>query len=85
MKIVGIIKPFDLTQRIYVFNEGDNIETVSTTLEDFNNVIFSLCNKYNITNIDLAGAKKFNNQIKENLIKENITKYNINNLSINII
>ena len=85
MKIIGIIKPFDMMQKIYVFNEGDNIETVSTTLEDFNNIIFSLCNKYNITNIDLAGAKKFNNQIKENLIKENISKYKINQLNINII
>ena len=42
MKIVGIIKPFDMMQKIYVFNEGDNIETVSTTLEDFNNIIANI-------------------------------------------
>ena len=64
MKIVGIIKPFDMMQKIYVFNEGDNIETVSTTLEDFNNIIFSLCNKYNITNIDFNAPNSDNATFK---------------------
>lgn len=84
-KIVGIIRPFGITQPIFVYEEGVQIEEVTTTLDDFNNTIFALVDKYDITEVDLAGAKQFNSKIKQELGQEELTRYTDHKININLI
>lgn len=84
-KIVGIIRPFSTVQSLYVLEDGEEIEVVETTLDNLNNTIFTLTDKYNLNCIDLTGPQKFNTGLANNLAKEEMLKYNKTNIYVNII
>lgn len=82
MKIVSLLKPFLFKQQIVVYDNGNKIEALNISLEDFNKSILELSNKYNIIDVELIGSKKYAEGIKNNLQKEEILKYKENKLNI---
>lgn len=85
-KIIGVLQPFTMQQTFYVYEDGNKLEVV--TIEDVNQIettIFNLADKYDITQIDLSGAKFFTQRIKQNLILEEITRYAEHKLNIKCI
>ena len=84
-KIVCSIKPFTLTQMVYVYNENGLLEGAPSTIDNLGNTIMALANKYNIQKVDLTGPKMFLNGISKKIKKEEFTKYSNNTLDIHII
>lgn len=84
MKIVTIIKPFNMVFPIYVYNEGELIEEKSSAMNSIAEDIITIANKYQISQIDIAGPKKFNQGIQKDIEEKGLTKYNLT-YNINLI
>lgn len=84
-KIVTIIKPFTYMQNLFVYEDGEKINTTSASLDDLPNLLINLVDKYETTDIQLIGNLKFLKGIKKNIEDAEITKYNKNMLNIELI
>lgn len=83
-KIVSIIKPFTFTQNIFVYENGNKIDVVSTDLDNLSKSLFELSEKHDTNEVDLIGNLKFSKGIKEKIETAEMTKYNENKLNINL-
>lgn len=84
-KIVTIIKPFTYMQNLFVYEDGEKINTTSASLDDLPNLLINLVDKYETTDIQLIGNLKFLKGIKKDIEDAEITKYNKNMLNIELI
>ena len=82
-KIVGVIRPFTVTQNLFVYNDEECLESLTINLDDIPKVITSLASNYEVNDILLVGSKKFSEGIKNNIQKE-YNKYNSNILNIKL-
>lgn len=73
-KIIGVIRPFQLEQSIMVYEDGNKIDILQSTLEDLGNSIYSLSKKHDVTRVDLAGPKRFIEGVKDGLDTEYLQK-----------
>lgn len=78
-KIIASIRPFEMNQSLYVFEDGEKIDEATVSLSDVENTVLGFADKYQIENVDIVGPKQFNQKIGQNLI----TKYST--LKINFI
>ena len=83
-KIVGIVRPFDMNQTFMVYEDGNKLDVVETTLENLNNTILGLVNKYSVDNVNLIGPQKFLQGICNKLKEEFSLKYDNRNLTVDI-
>lgn len=83
-KIVALIRPFDLEQAVYVFENGNKIDMITSPLDDINNSIFQLIDKYSLDEIELIGPKSYAKGIKNKFEEEELSKYNENKIKISI-
>lgn len=58
-KIVGIIQPFDITQHLYVYQDGKKICSKTFALHDISNTLFKLCKNYNTNIIELSAPHHY--------------------------
>ena len=84
-KIVSIIKPFTINQNIFVYEDGNKIDAISVPLNDIQNILVNTANKYEITEVELIGSKKYLNGIVKKVQEEEITQYKKNKINIKII
>ena len=85
-KIVGVFKPFNLKQNLYVFEDGNKITSVEVTLEDAAKTIMALAKEYDTNKIDLSGPKQYVRGHRKYVWGKYIMKkYNQNKLTFNII
>ncbi len=84
-KIIGIIKPFDMNQTIYIHKEGQNIQVVQTTIEKIAKTIFKLTEQNNINQVDILGPQAYTKGIVKKIQNQELTKYNKNNLKFTYI
>lgn len=84
-KIIALIKPFDMKQSLYVYEDENQIDSYSFAVNDINDVIFIFVDKYDIQYVDLVGPKQYVEGIKKKIKEAESTKYNKNKLKINII
>ena len=84
-KIVGVFKPFNLKQNLYVFEDGNKITSVEITLEDAAKTIMALAKEYNTNQIDLSGPKQYIQGLRKHFEQKELEKYNQNQLTFNII
>lgn len=84
-KIVSVIKPFTYNQNVFVYEDGNKIETTTTNLDNLSNTLFELIDKYNTNEINLIGNLKFSKGIKEKIENAEMTKYNDNKINIELI
>ena len=81
-KIIGIIHPFDIYQTFYVYEDGNKLEVVQTTIENIPDTVFRLSQAYDTYQVDLSGAERFNRGIIKQIKEKESTKYNNNKLII---
>ncbi len=81
-KIIGIIHPFDIYQTFYVYEDGNKLEVVQTTIENIPDTVFRLSQVYDTYQVDLSGAERFNRGIIKQIKEKESTKYNNNKLII---
>ena len=84
-KIVTVIKPFTYMQNLFIYEDGEKINTTSASLDDLPNLLIDLVDEYKTTDIQLIGNLKFLKGIKKNIEDVEITKYNKNMLNIELI
>ena len=71
-------EPVGPFQHIYVFDNSDKLVTsLGVTLDDLEEVVFELIQKYNIKTIDLSGYKAYMEGIEKNLKETGITTYRL--------
>ena len=84
-KIIGIIHPFDHKQTFYVYEDGNKLEIVQTTIEKIPDTIFKLSHTYDVYQVDLSGAQRFTKGIIKQIQEKEMLKYNENKLTIKCI
>ena len=86
-KIIGLLRPFQMDQTLMVYEDGNKIDIVKTSMEELHPAVFELMNKHEVYRLDLVGPRKYStgvaNQIKQ--ASENQTKYNLKEIEINVI
>lgn len=82
-KIVGILQPFTLTQKVFVYENGNKIDATDTTIDKINDVVFNFAEEYKITKVDLMGPQQFSKGIGNKLQEAELIKYSKNTLEIN--
>lgn len=84
-KIVGVIKPFDMRQDVYVYEDGNKLDHNEPKMDNLSNVILALSRKFNLTEVDLLGPKQFTKGLVRQIKEDELNKYSENTLNINII
>ena len=84
-KIVSVIKPFVINQNVFVYEDGNKIDVLSVPLNDIQNILVETAIKYEITDIELIGSKKYLNGIVNKVKETEMSQYNEHKLNINII
>lgn len=79
--ITCCIHPFVMEQEVNVYDNGECIRTSKCTLDNIEEIIYSLVNLYNVEQIDLAGNQLYGLKIKDNLAS---SKYNLNDVNITV-
>ena len=81
-KIIGVLQPFDAMQKIFVYDQGRQINAKGCPLEQLPNVLFTFANNYEIDTINLSGPTFFVDKVKKDIEKEAIKEYGYKKLNI---
>ena len=84
-KIVSVIKPFVVNQNVFVYEDGNKIDVLSVPLNNIQDILVETATKYEVTDIELVGSKKYLNGIVNKVKETEISQYNKHKLNINII
>ena len=84
-KIIGIVHPFDAQQILYVYEDGNKLTFTKVLLKDMPDLILKLSEQYEVEQVNLSGAKSFNQKLVQEIQKQEILKYNKNKLQIKCI
>ena len=60
------IHPFVINQEISVYKNGECVKTKICPFNDLEEVLYSLCKKYGINQVEISGGQLFALRIKEN-------------------
>ena len=63
-------------QHIYVYKDGERVDTVGVLFEDIPETTLNYLEKYNLSNIDLSGARVYTEKIEQDIKKAMVCKYN---------
>lgn len=77
-KIVTSLQPFELNQILYVYEDGNKLDLIETTLKDLEANLFMLVEKYDITEVNFFGPKQYSKGIKKQIDEKKIEKYGNN-------
>ena len=72
--------PVDLKHRLYIFNGNIMLEAKECTLEELEQMAFSLIKKYNIEQVNLGGSKAYAEGLQRKLKEAGLMHYNISKL-----
>ena len=84
-KIIAMVRPFDAQQILMVYEDGNKIDMIQTSIADFNESLFALSEKYEVYQLDMTGPKKYIKGLEKQIKEAEMTKYEINKIEINII
>ena len=51
-KIIGVLRPFDLVQKFYVYENGNKIDAVGVELNEIPTTILGLSQQYDVHQLD---------------------------------
>jgi hypothetical protein len=83
--IVAILRPFDMDQTLIVYEDGNKIDMAQVSVDDFNKVMFSMADQYEIDSADLVGPKRYAEGIKNQALAYSASQYACRPLNIRII
>lgn len=87
-KIIVMIQPFSLTQKIEGYEDGYKFASVNSTISNVPNDILDIIatdgNYENFSKITIAGPKKFTEKIVQKIKEKEMSTYNKNNLEIEV-
>lgn len=87
-KIIVMIQPFSLTQKIEGYEDGYKFASVNSTISNVPNDILDIIatdgNYENFSKITIVGPKKFTEKIVQKIKEKEMLTYNKNNLEIEV-
>lgn len=87
-KIIVMIQPFSLTQKIEGYEDGYKFASVDSTISNVPNDILDIIatdgNYENFSKITIVGPKKFTEKIVQKIKEKEMLTYNKNNLEIEV-
>ena len=87
-KIIVMIQPFSLTQKIEGYEDGYKFASVNSTISNVPNDIIDIIatdgNYENFSKITIVGPKKFTEKIVQKIKEKEMLAYNKNNLEIEV-
>ena len=84
-KIISVLQPFNMQQSFHVYENGNLIAEESGSINNIEETIISLSEKYEADKVEIAGPKQYNRGLKRKIQEVEISKYNQNRLEINIL
>ena len=84
-KIVGILRPFELKQEFFVYEDGNKIDMASYSIDEIYEGIFSLFEKHGANKVYLYGPNQYSKGIKRKIREKEIQKYNKESLEIELV
>lgn len=84
-KIVAYLRPFDLKQNFYIYEDGEKIASAAVEMKDIPNIVLGFTEEYGVYQLDLAGPKQYAKGIKKNIEEVELTKNSTNKIEINLI
>lgn len=84
-RIIVSVKPFILNQRIYCYNDDEIELIVKVNMNDLAETVFNIADDKKITDISIAGNKKYLEKIKNDIMENEYSKYGVRNLNIKLI
>ncbi len=84
-KIVSVIKPFIMNQNVFVYEDGNKVDVLSVPLNDIQDILVETATKYEVTDIELIGSKKYLNGIVNKVKETEMSQYNEHKLNITIV
>ena len=84
-KIFAMVRPFDAQQILMVYEDGNKIDMIQTSIADFNESLFALSEKHEVYQLDMTGPKKYIKGLEKQIKEAEMTKYSANKIEVNII
>lgn len=84
-RIIIILRPFELKQILYVYEDSNKLETVQIETSKIPDAVFKFSQQYDVKQIDLSGPVHYAKGIAKQIQEKEIIKYFKNNLIINCI
>lgn len=84
-KIIGVLRPFDIQQTFYVYQDGNKISSFQTTIENLDEDILNYAKQYNVDQVDFSGAAHYVSGLIQKIQKKEMEKYQYNKLIFNCI
>lgn len=84
-KIIAMVRPFDAQQILMVYEDGNKIDMIQTSIADFNESLFALSEKHEVYQLDMTGPKKYIKGLEKQIKEAEMTKYSVNKIEVNII
>ena len=66
---------------VYIYKDGEKIDSIGVSMENLEEVVFASIEKYNITTIDLSGARGFMQGIEKSLREKEIAQYSTDKIT----
>lgn len=76
--VVTVIRPFTIQQNIEVYKDGECIKHIQTPLSNLTTTLYSICEQYDIDQVDIAGDLVWGRNIQDKFkseINPQIQKY----------
>ena len=84
-KIVSVIKPFVIDQNIFVYEDGNKIDAVTSSVDNLPETILQLTKQYELNNVELAGPVSYLKGLQKQIQELEMDTYATNNIEIKII
>lgn len=84
-KIIGVLRPFDIQQTFYVYQDGNKIGSFHTTIPELDVDILKYAKQYDVDQVDFSGAAHYVSGLIQKIQKKEIEKYQYNKLIFNCI
>ena len=84
-KIVIWTSPTIRFQKLYVFKEGEMVDQIGVTVEDLNETLLALMNKYNINRLDFSGTHSYAEGLVKDFQEKSMLKFGVNDVRINYV
>lgn len=84
-RIVIWTSPTVRFQKLYVFKDGEMVDQVGVTVEDLNDTLLALMDKYRIKQLDFSGTHNYAEGLVHDFQAKSNLKFGINDIRINYV
>lgn len=82
--IVVSIQPFDYTQTVCIYDNGECKKATQVNMDELADAIVNMVNSYGIHNIDIRGEKTYCEKVIQDIKEKNTILYNNVDLDIKL-